>query len=184
MRKRQTKASRKETRPARTASVSNEIELGRKKLSRRVRDYDKLAALQGILSAPCQHLEHDWVTKAARDGAIDLYDGLEPENALEAILSMLLVSVSTGSLDALSAAARISPRAVAARDLHFRLGLKGAREAANLAETLVQIRGGSSSGKRVTVGKVSVESGGQAIVGNVHAEQRNKGDLASDDAQP
>ena len=127
--------------------------------------YHTLAVTQSLRSAAWQYLDQPDVTRMIGEGAVDLYQGLEPKNGLEAAISMLLVGVTNAALDCTSIAARISPQDMEARELNLRCGFKGAQVAAQLAETLQKIRGNAP--KDVKVGQVNVESGGQAIVGNV-----------------
>ena len=85
-------------------------------------------------------------------------------------MSLLLVGVTNSSLDCMSIAARAPLEEMEARELNLRCGLKGAEVAVQLVEALQKVRGNAPS--RVSVGKVNVESGGQAIVGNVEGTGR------------
>jgi hypothetical protein len=139
--------------------------------------YQALAAIQCMRSAAWQYIDNKEVTDRIKEGAFDLYQGLEPKNGLEAALSMLLVGVTNGSLDCLSMAARVPPDETECRDLNLRHGLKGAQVAAKLAEVLETVRGNAAN-NNVKVGNVNIESGGQAggqaIVGNVTGGSRGK----------
>lgn len=143
--------------------------------------YHALAVTQSLRSAAWQHLDHPEITKKIGEGAVDLYHGLEPQNGLEASISMLLVGVTNASLDCMSIAARVPPQEMECRELNLRYGLRGAQVAAQLAETLEKIRGKAPS--NVNVGNVNVESGGQAIVGNVSAAGK-KSNTTPDEASP
>jgi len=87
-------------------------------------------------------------------------------------MSLLLVGVTNASLDCMSIAARIPPSEMECRELNLRYGLKGAQVAAELAEALEKVRGKAPS--KVSVGRLNVESGGQAVVGNVEARRPAK----------
>ena len=143
--------------------------------------YHTLAITQSLRSAAWQCFDAPEITEKINQGAVDLYHGLEPKNGLEAALSMLMVGVTNTSLDCMSIAARVPPQEMECRELNMRYGLKGAQVVAQLAETLERIRG--KSPKNVRVGKVNVESGGQAIVGNVSTDGK-KSKVAPDEASP
>ncbi len=135
--------------------------------------YHALAATQCIRSAAWGYMDNDKVRNTMAEGSLDLYHGLQPRNALESAISMLLVGVTNASLDCLSLAARIHPEELQVRDLNLRHGLRGAEVAAKLAEALETCRGNTPG--NVKVGNVKVESGGQAIVGNVQVGKRGRG---------
>lgn len=100
-----------------------------------------------------------------------LYRGLEPRDSAEAILAALVVAVTNSSMDCLHRAPRCND-SLTARDLNLRHGHKGALVARDLLIALDSRRGQSPKG--VTVGKVNVGSGGQAIVGNVDSGGRRE----------
>jgi len=143
--------------------------------------YHALAVTQSLRGAAWQCFDAPEVTDKISEGAVDLYHGLEPKNGLEAAISMLMVGVTNTSLDCMSIAARVPPHELECRELNMRYGLKGAQVAAQLAETLQKVRGNQPS--KVSVGKVNVESGGQAIVGNVSRDGK-KSDIAPDETSP
>jgi len=178
--------SAEDTKPSRAkTSVPEKTEGKPPKVPEAPAKYHTLAVTQSLRSAAWQHLDHPEVTKKIGEGAVDLYHGLEPKNGLEAAISMLLVGVTNASLDCMSIAARVPPQEMECRELNLRYGLKGAQVAAELAETLEKVRGNAPS--RVSVGNVNVESGGQAIVGNVEAGRRGKEadrDSAPDEPRP
>jgi hypothetical protein len=103
---------------------------------------------------------------------MDLYFGMAPADATESLLSMLAVSVASASLDCLTQAASTSPDYLEQRDLNLRHGLRGVAVAADLIKVL-DARRGHSAPRKVTVGNVNVEAGGQAIVGNVESRRLN-----------
>jgi hypothetical protein len=112
--------------------------------------------------------ENQW---KLRDGAVALYRGLEPRDAIESILARLAVAVTNSTMDCFYRAAQCD-QALPARDLNLRHGMKGAVAAADLLKVLNSRR--SQGLKNVTVGKVNVEAGGQAIVGNIETGERRK----------
>ncbi len=105
------------------------------------------------------------------DGAVALYLDLEPRDAIESILARLAVAVTNSSMDCFYRAAKCD-QALPARDLNLRHGMKGAVAAADLLKVLDSRR--SQGLKKFTVGKVNVEAGGQAIVGNIETGERRK----------
>ena len=68
------------------------------------------------------------------------------------------------------------------RELNLRYGIKGAATFAGLAKLYDSRRG--QGGQTVTVGKVNVEAGGQAIVGNVNSGDRRKRVTKSKSTRP
>ena len=112
--------------------------------------------------------ENQW---KLRDGAVALYRGLEPRDAIESILARLAVAVTNLTMDCFYRAAQCD-QALPARDLNLRHGMKGAVAAADLLKVLNSRR--SQGLKKFTVGKVNVEAGGQAIVGNIETGERRK----------
>jgi len=127
-----------------------------------------MAGLQVQMTAPGRHIGNDNAKNILANGALDLYYGLAPADATESLLSMLAISVANASLDCLTQAAGTSPDYLESRDL--RHGLKGAAVAADLIKIL-DARRGHSAPRRVSVGSVNVEAGGQAIVGNVESRR-------------
>ena len=76
--------------------------------SRRTQKYDLLAATQCARTAPWQYVENEGVNETLSKASLDLYEGLEPQNASEAALSMLTAALTSASLDCFSQAARAS----------------------------------------------------------------------------
>jgi hypothetical protein len=134
--------------------------------------YHALALTHSFLTAPYQYIENDALRDPSVKGSIELYKGLQPNSALESVLASLIVGVSNASQDCLSQAARVAPEHVQHRDVNLRHALKGATVVTQLVEALERVRGNRSG--NVSVGSVNVESGGQAIVGNLEAGQRGK----------
>ena len=113
-----------------------------------------------------------------REDSHKLYRGLNPENTTEAMFATLAVGIFNSSLTAIADGIR-QGTPLQVRDINLRLGLKGATVAADLLKAFNELRNGSQ--KRVSVGAVNVEAGGQAIVGNVQSgrHRRNKADGAA-----
>jgi hypothetical protein len=127
-----------------------------------------MAAAALVMSAAGQHVNDAKVKKMMTDGPLDLYQNIERRDALDSMLAMLAASVTSASLDCLAQAALCPPEHLQLRDLNLRHGLKGATVAAALAKALDNRHPGQKS-EKVTVGKVNVEAGGQAIVGNIES---------------
>jgi len=100
-----------------------------------------------------------------------LYHGLEPRDSAESMLAALAVAMTNASMDCLGRAGRCGD-SLPARDLNLRHGNKAALVARDLISALDSRRGRTPKG--VTVGKVNVGSGGQAIVGNVESGGRRE----------
>jgi hypothetical protein len=124
-------------------------------------------------------LEHRLNTSVTRDftqetesrlrkGAIDLYFSLAPRDAIDSMVASAMVGLSNATMECFDRATR-SERA---RDLNLRYGIKGAATLRDLSEFYDSRRG--KGRQTVTVGKVKVETGGQAIVGNVDSGDRRK----------
>jgi hypothetical protein len=99
-----------------------------------------------------------------RNSNIALYTRLDSRDGHESVLNRLLVGIGSAAMDCCSRAARLgdSPKVA---DLFLRNAMKGALVAAELVKTIDNHRGQGQ--QTVTVGGVYVNSGGQAIVGNV-----------------
>lgn len=168
--KKTTKASSRDAKLTRKESESTEIEATNKKAPS---DYTRLQVLQCMRTAAGKRVDNPEIESMLERGAVEMYLGLKPQDSLQGGLAMLYVALQNSVMDCMADANRLPFEAIGARELLLRLGFRGAREVANLAETLEKVRG-NPSGSRVNVGKVNVESGGQAIVGNVNAERRSK----------
>lgn len=104
--------------------------------------------------------------------SVNLYSELEPRDPPAAMLAALAVAVTNTSMDCLNRAVRCYD-SLHARDLNLRHGLKGASIVRDLISALDSRHGRTPSG--VNVGEVNVESGGQAIVGNVERHEAGTG---------
>jgi hypothetical protein len=100
---------------------------------------------------------------------IALYAAIGPRDALESILARLVVATSNAAMDAYRRAAA-NEEWPQARDVELRNGVKASRATAELINALDNHRGRGQ--QTVNVGQVKVESGAQAIVGNVGARER------------
>ena len=129
--------------------------------------YDHMAAAALALSAPGKHFEKLAIQKRMMEGSFDLYQSIQQRDALDSILAMLATSLTSASLDCFAQAANLPPGQAKLRDLNLRHGIKGAAAAAELVKALDNRRREKS--EEVTSGQVTVEAGGQAIVGNVEA---------------
>ena len=103
-----------------------------------------------------------------RKGTFDLYSRLAPRDAIDSMLAGAMVGLSNATMDCFDRA-NWSGRA---RELNLRYGIKGAATLADLSKLYDSRRG--RGGQNVTVGKVNVEAGGQAIVGNIETGERRK----------
>jgi len=128
-------------------------------------------------SAPYRFLnDDDIIHESVRDSA-KMYVHMKAKDPSEAILSSLAIAVSNAAHDCLSRASWFPPEYLNYRNVNLRLGLKAASTASQLIEALERRRGNNSA--NVSVGKVNVETGGQAIVGNVQStrvERPNEAD--------
>jgi len=124
-------------------------------------------------------LEHQLVMSVTRNspkerasrlvkGTFDLYSSLAPEDAIDSMLAGAMVGLLNAIMDCFDRA-NWSGRA---RELNLRYGIKGAATLAALTKLYDSRRG--QGRQTVTVGKVNVEAGGQAIVGNVDSGDRRK----------
>ena len=126
----------------------------------------KIAEIRGLLWLP-ETLDEDG--KSARIvRAIELYEGLEPQDAAEGMLAVQMVGTHFAALECLRRAA-IPNQTFVGRDMALKHAQKLMALYAKQLETLNKHRGKGQ--QKVTVEHVNVEPGGQAIVGNVEASQ-------------
>jgi hypothetical protein len=135
--------------------------------------YQGMAAVALLMSAPGQKISDPKCQEMLALGPLDLYANINAKNPLDSVLAMLLTAVTSASLDSFAQAANLPSGQAKLRDLNLQLAFKGCRVAADLVKTLDN-RGRQkfdkvTAGEKVTVGKVNVEAGGQAIVGNVES---------------
>lgn len=112
-----------------------------------------------------------------RSGAVALYAAIEPRDALESILARMAVGLSNGIMDCLGRAARHGEW-LKSRDVNLRHAIKGSLAVTEMVKAIDNHRGRDR--QKVSVGQVNVQSGGQAIVGNV--ERRGHQDHAPEPA--
>ena len=123
-----------------------------------------------------------------RSDAVALYSAIEPRDALESVLARLVVGVGNGVMDCLSRSARNGDW-LKSRDVNLRHAIKGSLAVTEMVKAIDNHRGRDR--QTVTVGQVNVQSGGQAIVGNVgprgHEDQAPEAERiappAADDGQ-
>jgi hypothetical protein len=112
------------------------------------------------------------VAKFMENCNIAAYNRLRSRDGIESLLNRLLLAATNASMNSYSRAEHLKdPKAA---DLHLRNAMKGTAVVADLVKTIDSHRGQGQ--QSVTVGGVYVNSGGQAIVGNVGpkgAEQDN-----------
>jgi hypothetical protein len=111
-----------------------------------------------------------------QEDSCELFHGLNPKNTSEKLIATLAVSLFNASLSSIADGTRKNtPPNI--RDINLRHGIKAATVVADLLEKLHERQSGNE--KTVRVGKVNVEPGGQAIVGNVQAAHDEAGPKAS-----
>jgi hypothetical protein len=97
------------------------------------------------------------------EGAIALYTSFNPRDAYESVAARLTVGLTNCAMASMARAAKQGCTANA-RELEMRVTIKSASAVTELLKVL-EHRGASR--QTVTVGQVTVQPGGQAIVGNV-----------------
>ena len=104
-----------------------------------------------------------------KNGFIDLYNSLNPRDGVDSMLAGLIVGLNHVTMDSIGIASR-NPLPV--RDVNLRHAIKAVKVLAELTKLYESRRG--LGRQNFTVGKVNVEAGGQAIVGNVKSSGRRK----------
>lgn len=117
---------------------------------------------------PGANYAHDW---HLRNDAIALYAAIEPRDAVESLLARIMVGLGNGVMDCLGRAAE-SGDWLEPRKVNLGFAVKGGLAVAQIVKALDHHRG--QDRQKVTVGQVNVESGGQAIVGNVGPRGRRE----------
>jgi hypothetical protein len=102
----------------------------------------------------------------ALKAAQEMYNNFAPRDAAEAQLVSLLITLTNTALTCFSKAALEGDPL--SQDLLMRNGFRAASTVLKFVETLDRRR--SRAPKKVTVGRVNVEAGGQAIVGNIESQ--------------
>ena len=105
------------------------------------------------------------VAPQLRNDAIALYSALQSRDPTDSILNRLTVAMSNSVMECHARAAETgNPKAI---DINLRHTVKGTKAVIDLVEARERRRGP----KQITVGKVNVEAGGQAI-GNVETHKQ------------
>ena len=125
------------------------------------------AQIDGSVSISCPHDKA--VDLALQHGAQGLVDEFAPADAVESTLATVIVGIRNAVMTSLHLAARGSDER---RDVEQNAAFKGAGRLVQLVEAYDAHRG--HGGRRFTVGNVNVESGAQAIVGNVETTPRQE----------
>ncbi len=106
-----------------------------------------------------------------------MYLSLNPQNAEESVLARLIVGGTNAAMDCFALAGQ-GGQSERARELHLKFGLKAADTVTNLIGMLQRYRAQGPQNvlvgtvNNVTVGEVTVEKGGQAIVGTIEGKQQ------------
>ncbi len=97
--------------------------------------------------------------------ALSLLKRIEPQNELEGLLAAQIIGVHEAATECLQQSRLV--RTPAERDMNLKLAIKFMGLFIKQLEALDRLRGKGQ--QKMTVERVNVESGGQAIVGHVHA---------------
>jgi len=119
------------------------------------------------------------VDLALKHGAQRLVDEFAPADAVESTYAPVIVGIRNALMRSLRLAAQGS---LERRDVELNTAFKGAAVLNQLLEAFDVHRG--HAGRRFTVGKVNVESGTQAIVGNVKTTPRQEPKIEEASAKP
>jgi len=111
---------------------------------------------------------HEPVDAATVDQALSLIEGVSPTDTLEAMTATMLVAAQHAALDSLRRASH-PDQTPAGRQSYTGLSLKAIRTFAQLLEVLDRGRGKGVT-QQIIVKRVSVESGGQAVVASVKVD--------------
>jgi hypothetical protein len=104
------------------------------------------------------------------ESAAALYHDFGAADAMGSILARVTVGLGNMTMDCLARAMRCD--SLATRQVELTFATKGALVCADLARAYDGRRGGGK--QTVTVGRVNVEPGGQAVVGNVTSPSRQE----------
>jgi hypothetical protein len=119
-----------------------------------------------VLRTPYRGHGQDAASKEIQDqAALDAMAGIAPRDPVEGLLAAQMVAVHEAAMDCFRRAA-IPEQTYAGRDLALKHGAKLARTYAALVEALDRHRG-KGQPQVVRVERVTVEAGGQAIVGAI-----------------
>jgi hypothetical protein len=137
-----------------------------------------LAAIQVALSANISGVS-DQESIILRKGAVSRYREFAAEDATARLLAIMAVGLHNATMQALEIAAHSDVPDV--RNDEMRNANRGAKTVVDLLEALDRHRGRGA--QNVTVGQVTVESGAQAVVGNVNAEGRSSTEAEETESQ-
>lgn len=137
-------------------------------------DYHYIGKSMAVLTASYKSLRDEESKKQMIKASVALYEGLNPQNALEAALGATCVALTNSALGSFARGTDLPPECSAYKETEVRLGIRAAHALAELAKTLESIRGKRGN---VQVGTVNVEAGGQAIVGTVETGVRADSDI-------
>jgi len=157
--------------------------------SRKLLAGEELLTLQMFLCTPDVDLEVGVAAdknvvklrEVAKVGSFSLYNQFKPQDPAEAILAALSVEVKNATSDCFMEAARMKAYPEI-RSMNLKDGFRGALVTADILDKLDRRR--RTDPKAVTVGKVNVEAGGQAIVGNVQTAGQPQKAARSENSQP
>ncbi len=121
----------------------------------------------------------DKVVDLVQRGAQGLVDEFAPADAVESTYAPVIVGIRNALMASLRFATQGS---VERRDVELNTAFKGAAVLNQLLEAFDVHRG--HAGRRFTVGNVNVESGAQAIVGNVETTPRQEPKIEEASAKP
>ena len=125
------------------------------------------AQIKGSVSISCPNDKA--ADLALQHGAQELVDEFAPADAVELTFAPVIVGIRNAVMTSIHLATRGSDER---RDVELNTAFKGAGVLAQLLEAFDAHRG--HGGRRFTVGNVNVESGAQAIVGNVETTPRQE----------
>jgi hypothetical protein len=129
---------------------------------------DKTLLGDQLMGAPRIVTGNSHLQMRKRAEVVALFAALDSKDAIETMLDRLMVASNTAAMDCFIRAAQTNePRA---RALNLRYGFKGTETFCTTLKLRESRRGQNTS--KVVVGNVNVESGGQAIVGQVKTAAR------------
>jgi hypothetical protein len=128
-----------------------------------------LTSMQISRTVAISDSDDEMVDRVLRNGSQVLVDDFEPRDAVESTLVPVIVGIKNAVMTGLGLSTN---GFVERRDVEINLALKGAGVLAELLQAFDAHRGHGN--RRVTVGNVNVESGAQAIVGNVETTSREE----------
>lgn len=130
----------------------------------------KLREISSLFWHPEGASEDDQAVQIVR--ALELYESLDPSGGAEGMLATQMVGTHFAAMECLRRAA-ISNQSFESRDLNLKHAQKLMALYGKQLETLNKHRGKGQ--QKVTVEHVHVAPGGQAIVGNVETQTRDRG---------